>query len=210
MSDTNLDSQPDVGQIFDQFKSYIDKRLCDLAGSLQASSRKQLPDKDGIQESTRKLQREADASKFKYKASAKQFLHNAEVEDQVASAVEQLESENPNGVQVLVSAKKALVLIQKRQKLIKLADKSEAGWLIVDEYESDELAEDSEDDKKIRKAQDKAARKKKQLLQTRNKRQRTNYSGSTIVRPEDRQLFRGNYVVACCLCDFKACLPRQA
>ena len=120
-----------------------------------------MSDKEGIQASTRKLQREADASKFKYKAKAKQFLHNAEVEDQFASAVEELESKNPNGARALESAKKALVLIQKRQKLIKLADKSEAGWLAAGEYESDELAEDSEDDKKIRKAQDKAARKKK-------------------------------------------------
>ena len=45
--------------------------------------------------------------------------------------------------------------------MIKLADRSEAGWLVVEEYESDELAEDSEDDKKIRRAEDKAARKKK-------------------------------------------------
>jgi hypothetical protein len=106
------------------------------------------------------LQREADALKFKYKANAKQFIYNAEVEDLVVSTVEHLEKENPSREQALESAKKALVLIQKRQKMIKLADKSDAGWLVVEEYESDELAEDSEDDKKIRKAQDKAARKK--------------------------------------------------
>lgn len=88
-----------------------------------------------------------------------------------------------------------MALIQKRQKLIKLADKSEAGWLVVDEYESDELAENSEDDKKIRKAQDKAVRKKKQMQQARSKRQRTNPSSSTMVRPEDQQLFRGTLLI---------------
>ena len=43
-------------------------------------------------------------------------------------------------------------LIKKRQKLIKLADRSKDGWLVVQEYESDELASNSEDEKKIRKA----------------------------------------------------------
>jgi len=42
------------------------------------------------------------------------------------------------------------------------ADKSETGWLAVDKYESDELAEDSADEKRIRKAQEKATRKKKE------------------------------------------------
>ena len=39
-------------------------------------------------------------------------------------------------------------ILQHRQKLVKLADKSEVGWKLVDEYESHELADDSEDEKK--------------------------------------------------------------
>ena len=35
-------------------------------------------------------------------------------------------------------------LIKRRQKLIKLADTSKDGWLVVQEYESDELAFNSE------------------------------------------------------------------
>ena len=54
-------------------------------------------------------------------------------------------------------------MFRKRQKLIKLADKSDAGWLVVQEYEQEKLADDSEDEKRIKKAQEKAARKKKQL-----------------------------------------------
>ncbi|CAB4041197.1 Hypothetical predicted protein [Paramuricea clavata] len=167
----NADGQ--VGQVFEQLKSYIDTRLSNLENSLQSANHDQLETND-IQASTRKLQREADALKFKYKANAKQFLYNAEVKDLVVSTVEHLAKENPNRDQALEYAKKALVLIHKLQKLIKLADKSNAGWLVVEEYESDVLAADSEDDKKIRKAQDKASRKKNQLLQTKKKRQRTN------------------------------------
>ena len=47
-------------------------------------------------------------------------------------------------------------LITKRNKLIRFTDKSLAGWQAVEEYESDELAEDSEDEKKLRSAERRA------------------------------------------------------
>ena len=40
-------------------------------------------------------------------------------------------------------------LLEKRIKLIRLADRSEHGWQTVLEYLSDDLASDSEDEKKI-------------------------------------------------------------
>ncbi len=81
-------SQSEVGQVFEQFKSYIDTRLTDLTGSLLSVNRDHTVDTSDIQVSARKLQQEADASRFKYKANAKQFLHNAEVEEMVASTLE--------------------------------------------------------------------------------------------------------------------------
>ena len=41
-------------------------------------------------------------------------------------------------------------MIHKRQKLIKIADRYKDGWQVVEEYESDELASNSEDEKKLK------------------------------------------------------------
>ena len=43
--------------------------------------------------------------------------------------------------------------------LIKLVDKSEFGWATVNEYLSDELASDSDDEKRIYRAERRAGRK---------------------------------------------------
>ena len=40
-------------------------------------------------------------------------------------------------------------LLHERQKLIKIADRSDRGWATVDEYVEDELAEDSDDEKRL-------------------------------------------------------------
>ncbi|KAK3744395.1 hypothetical protein QZH41_012158, partial [Actinostola sp. cb2023] len=189
-SDTPADpSSAALERAFDKFRGYIDSRLENLAVSLQTAPQAPV---ESIHSSTRKFQREAEAQKLKYKANSKQFLHNAEVEDHVVAITQYLEKEIPDAEQALETAKKALLVIQKRQKLIKLADKSEAGWLAVQEYESDELADGSDDEKRIKKAQEKGARKKRQLMQqqTKGKRPRYNSTACTSVRPEDRQLFR--------------------
>ena len=52
-------------------------------------------------------------------------------------------------------------LLKERQKLILLADKSPYGWKTVLEYKHHDLAEDDEDEKKIYRAEARAARTSK-------------------------------------------------
>ncbi|KAK3742011.1 hypothetical protein QZH41_019859, partial [Actinostola sp. cb2023] len=52
-------------------------------------------------------------------------------------------------------------LIKKRQKLIRIADKAKDGWRVVEEYVSDELASDTDDEKRLKKRFSKLAEERK-------------------------------------------------
>ncbi|CAH3165506.1 unnamed protein product [Pocillopora meandrina] len=90
----------------------------------------------------------------------KQFVFNAELEELVGKIKEANARKDHKKVVHLTDQAKAL--LHKRQKLIKLADSSEAGWDAVQEYESQDIASDDEDNKKIRNARAAANRKRKQ------------------------------------------------
>ena len=59
---------------------------------------------------------------------------------------------------------KGISLLNNRQKIIKLADKSEFGWATAQEYVCDDLADDEADASKIKKAEKRAAVKIKTLI----------------------------------------------
>ena len=103
--------------------------------------------------------------------------------DQIQTANVQAASDK---ISTLVSEGKKL--IHKRQKLIKIDDRYKDGWQVVEEYESDELASNSEDEKKLKKAKEAAGRKRKARQEGKrveDKRQKTFHD------PPDHQLFRG-------------------
>ena len=56
--------------------------------------------------------------------------------------------------------KEVIEALGKRNKLIRLADRSEAGWRAVEEYIAIEDVPDSDDDRKMRQAEQRAIRKK--------------------------------------------------
>ena len=82
---------------------------------------------------------------------------------------------------------KNISLINTRQKIIKLADKSEYGWATVQEYVSDELADDEADASKIKKAEKRAAVKIKTLQK---KKRKTSSKVSSASAPPSFSAFR--------------------
>ena len=95
---------------------------------------------------------------FKRKTNKYQYEHNNEMTAAMKKAKKNLQKKAPNvkkAVQVLESG---IVANNFRTKCILIADKSEGGWATVEEYLQRELASDSEDDKRLRKAEQASAR----------------------------------------------------
>jgi len=116
----------------------------------------------------KKIRREEPKS-FKRKGNEVQYKFNAKIQDSIDEAKSYLES---NAVD---KAKESLTegtsLLTERQKLILLADKSEFGWKTVQEYTQHELAEDDQDGKKIRRAEERAEKSLKSVAAKKSKKQ---------------------------------------
>ena len=107
----------------------------------------------------------ADNFTFKRKGNENQFKHEAKVLSKLKEVNAHL-NEPTFGHDSMNSAKQKLSegieLVESRQKLIKLADSSQLGWKVVQEYSSNPIADDSEDEKKMYRAQMRAERKAKE------------------------------------------------
>ncbi|CAH3164834.1 unnamed protein product, partial [Pocillopora meandrina] len=99
---------------------------------------------------------------LKYKGNQKQYELNAKLDSIIESIETESERGEPNLPLIKKYSQEARELIRKRQKRIKIADKSKDGWQVVAEYESDELVSDSEDEKRLKKARETASRKRRQ------------------------------------------------
>lgn len=125
------------------------------------------------------------ATEFRRKGNEDQHKFNEELQDALVTVEEELErcpvEKVPKRLESpLKKAKETLreglCLLEDRQKKIRLADRSDCGWDLVREYEADELADDSDDEKKIRKAEKAAEQRlagKKKLAENKKKRFRS-------------------------------------
>ncbi|KAK3703412.1 hypothetical protein QZH41_003907 [Actinostola sp. cb2023] len=95
----------------------------------------------------------------KRKGNQQQFEHCQQVLEKFDDALESLGSRSFNNLKR--SLEEGSQLVAKRIKAIKLADKSEYGWLTVNEYLSDELASDTDDEKRIYRSEKRAEKKAK-------------------------------------------------
>ena len=159
-----------VDQVFSMFKDFLEKKLEDKGKQIEQRSKL---DKEVVQ--------------LKFKGNQKQFELNAEL-DAIFEGIEvESESIEPNLSQIKKLSEEGRQRIRKRQKLIKIADKSRDGWQVVAEYESDELASGSEDEKRLKKAREAASRKRRQKDQLSSDRGKK----ARITAGADNQVFRG-------------------
>ena len=97
---------------------------------------------------------------FNRKSCEDQFKFNVKL----SSKLKEADSAVKTGDAVAASGtiSEGLDLISSRQKVIRLADSSDLGWSVVKEYQANPLASDSEDEKRMMKAEARASRKLKQ------------------------------------------------
>ncbi|XP_070563993.1 uncharacterized protein [Ptychodera flava] len=100
----------------------------------------------------------ADENSFKKKGNAEQAKFNSKLAATLDKANTNLQKNKFQ--QVAADLKEGMEMLEHRQKLIKMADRSEFGWAVVQEYEADELASDSGDERKIRRAEYHALRRR--------------------------------------------------
>ena len=144
-------------------ESDLAKCLSDLKEELRSgfSSLK----RDLVEENTlaiKKLRSTASSTpKFKKKGNEKQFEVNSLVLDHVQSASSFLAATPPQVEKALEELREGEKKLAHRNKLILIADSAEDGWEVVNEYQRRDLAEDSDDDKRIRQAEARASQKRR-------------------------------------------------
>ena len=97
--------------------------------------------------------------KFKRKSNEEQFKVNKKALEKIDDCDRNLS--NANLQEAKENLAEASNILKRRQKLIRIADESDMGWKVVDEYMQSEVASDEEDQKRIHRAQSRATRKMK-------------------------------------------------
>ena len=121
--------------------------------------------------------------KFRYKRNQIQLDFNESICDKVDTIVKLTKNGSQNRASKL--AKSIKEDLEKQNKLLKIADKSTAGWGTVEEYLSDDLASNSEDDRKIKGAERRALQK--QNIRRKNQRSSATTTKLPLSKPANNQ-----------------------
>ena len=132
------------------FAKLLDDRLETFAQSMSQQSGNKM------EEAIRKAKCET----FLCKGNQQQLDHCGKVLDKIEDSIVSLADHSIDSIKrAKRQPEEGAKLVRKRVKAIKLADKSEFGWATVSEYLSDDLASNSDDEKRIYRSERRAEKK---------------------------------------------------
>ena len=131
-----------MGSLADNLTQVIESWLSNFAKRFSKEN------SSSVEQAVKRARREHYTCKRK---GNQQLDHSLQVLDKLDEASDALKQKSYEKVKVALES--GTELVSKRVKAIKLADKSELGWATVNEYLSDELASDSDDEKRIYRAE---------------------------------------------------------
>ena len=147
-----LDQQKN--DILDAVSSFVNTKFGTFQTKIDETQQKIT---DAVEENLSSL----DSYKFKKKRFERSYKFNKSIRTKNSQALSAVLSGKIDKARQLLSS--GISELDHQQKLLKLADKSDYGWLVINEYEDNELASDEEDAKRIRKAEKSAASKVEKL-----------------------------------------------
>ena len=152
-----------VKQVIKKNNDVLLKQMSDLIAAQVSSLKRPAQDSASI---IREIKTADTRPVSKKKSNEEQYKAAAKVLDSMEDAKYNLEGGNLEAANSAVD--QCITQVKERQKLILLADKSQYGWKTVQEYLQHELAEDLDDEKKIYRAESRAAKNSKRTAFQRN------------------------------------------
>ena len=146
----------DITAFQTNIESFLEKKFEDL-------NEKRVKDKKTLESHIAKVRESTKTNSYVFKFPSNRIQDNFLLEISVLVDEAQALATEGSKKRLASTLKDVQDAIHKRRKVIRLADKSPAGWGTVDEYLPDDLASDSEDEKKIRQAENRALAKRSKL-----------------------------------------------
>ena len=174
-------------QIKDLIMSMIKEAMKDVFDSAIQSKSKELENRmkrcmeEMVEETSNEAVKRIKADlvpKFKNPGNKDQYDHVQAIKSSMDEAITTLGAKNIQKAKEKLEQGKSLITEQ--IELIKLADREEDGWEVVKFYKTDDLADNSEDEKNISKAKKLAAVAKKKKGRDRYEKMRHTLSGETL------------------------------
>ena len=160
---------PSTSSQFEQLLSAIRSVEANVDAKLSSMRKEMRDERETADERLVKKIRLDSKPTFKKRGHEKQFLFNEQVREQFEVIDSALKQTPPAVEKARAAIQEGERLIDIRQKNIKIADRSEHGWATVAEYEEDELADNSDDEKRLFRAEARAGRKKQRSLKDSSK-----------------------------------------